>query len=209
MANLCSMSDVYILDKIRSGEWVPSLDTGQVYSTAKKGNLVGSENSRGYITVSRVLLSHVIWVAAHGPIPYGMQLDHISGDKSDNRLCNLRLVSAVENHNLSRAKFTYSQAMEIRRKYAEGAGIMQLSREYGCRHSIISRIVSNQTYTKEITADGVSEDLKEKILTDYLNGANIDLLRSRYGIQQAIVRRVIEDGLNRKKFPVKSQEEKV
>ncbi|MBO5003121.1 hypothetical protein J6C36_02535, partial [Methanocorpusculaceae archaeon] len=62
MANLCSMSDVYILDKIRSGEWVPSLDTGQIYSTAKKGNLKETTNSNGYLTVSRFPVSHIIWV---------------------------------------------------------------------------------------------------------------------------------------------------
>ena len=37
MVILCSAADFYIMEKIRSGEWVPSLDTGEVYSTKKKG----------------------------------------------------------------------------------------------------------------------------------------------------------------------------
>ena len=30
MPELCTMSDVFILNKIKSGDWIPSLDTGEV-----------------------------------------------------------------------------------------------------------------------------------------------------------------------------------
>ncbi len=35
----------------------------------------------------------VLWTTFNGPIPEGMQIDHINGDTQDNRLSNLRLVS--------------------------------------------------------------------------------------------------------------------
>ena len=39
----------------------------------------------------------VVWESAHGPIPDGMQIDHINGIKNDNRLENLRCVTVQQN----------------------------------------------------------------------------------------------------------------
>lgn len=54
---------------------------------------------RGYLTGTihrRPYLAHrVIWVLVHGVEPD--QIDHINGDRADNRLCNLRDVGPVQN----------------------------------------------------------------------------------------------------------------
>lgn len=42
-------------------------------------------------------LHRVLWEEANGPIPEGMQIDHINGDRYDNRLENLRVVTRQEN----------------------------------------------------------------------------------------------------------------
>lgn len=39
----------------------------------------------------------IVWEAANGPIPKGMVIDHINGNRSDNRIVNLRMVTHAEN----------------------------------------------------------------------------------------------------------------
>ena len=39
----------------------------------------------------------LVWEEANGPIPKGMTIDHINGDRFDNDLSNLRVVSQQEN----------------------------------------------------------------------------------------------------------------
>jgi hypothetical protein len=38
----------------------------------------------------------IVWESHHGPIPEGMELHHRNGDKLDNRLENLKLVTRLE-----------------------------------------------------------------------------------------------------------------
>jgi hypothetical protein len=37
------------------------------------------------------------WIYLYGEIPDGMEIDHINGDRGDNRLENLRLATRVQN----------------------------------------------------------------------------------------------------------------
>lgn len=65
------------------------------------GKPAGSPSSKGYLNVrfaKRLHKAHrVVWEMFNGPIPIGMQVDHINGDKTDNRLENLRLATNAEN----------------------------------------------------------------------------------------------------------------
>lgn len=65
------------------------------------GATVGSETVKGYLQVQykkKVYRVHrIIWEIHYGPIPEGMQIDHISHDRKDNRIENLRLVTPLDN----------------------------------------------------------------------------------------------------------------
>lgn len=78
-------------------------DDGRVLN--KWGHRIGSKmKSNGYRYLpynGRLVLEHrFIWEAFHGPIPSGMEIDHLNTIRDDNRLENLRLVTPKENkHN--------------------------------------------------------------------------------------------------------------
>lgn len=88
-------------------------DLGRVKSLRRNGTisneriLKGTKHHTGYVVVQlqkngskkMALVQCLVWEAFNGEKPEGMQVNHINEDKTDNRLCNLNLMTPKENTN--------------------------------------------------------------------------------------------------------------
>ena len=84
------------LDKFKTG------NACNTWNTKFNGKVAGSINkSNGYLRVAinskSYLVHRIVWEMNNGKIPDGMQIDHINHDRTDNRLCNMRLVTGKVN----------------------------------------------------------------------------------------------------------------
>lgn len=75
--------------------------------------LVGTKDSAGYYLASWTLANgkrkfmrvhQIVWATFNGPVPEGFEIDHIDGDKGNNSIGNLRLVSHKSNMKLARER---------------------------------------------------------------------------------------------------------
>jgi hypothetical protein len=90
-------------------EYAP--ETGQLFRklSSAKVEQVRSISSNGYCRVGifgrRIHAHRLIWALVHGKWPAGLDIDHINGIRSDNRLQNLRAVDRSTNlENIKQAK---------------------------------------------------------------------------------------------------------
>ena len=64
----------------------------------RAGTTVGSKGYRTITIKKRRYYEHrIAWYMVTGEDPTGFEIDHINGDKSDNRFCNLRLATCQAN----------------------------------------------------------------------------------------------------------------
>lgn len=72
----------------------------------RKEHILKQQSKRGYMVVSlynngsvkQLLVHRLVWEAFNGPIPKDMEINHLSEDKTDNRLENLSLVTHAQNN---------------------------------------------------------------------------------------------------------------
>lgn len=134
-------------------------------------------NKAGYLVIGttyngkfKLFLVHQIILCKAGYDLTGLTVDHINGNKKDNRLCNLEVVSARENtlravctgtnnrirkarnENSGKTKLTNVDVAYIKYCLNTGAkGVMELADMFKVAHSRISEIKTGKTW-REIKA---------------------------------------------------------
>lgn len=162
-------SEKFFIDKIKNGI-LSVYDDGRVFNN-KTNRFIGSRNSRGYVQISmadknRKDLKHLsvhrlVWTYFNGIIPKDKIINHIDGNKTNNKLSNLELSTASENgthayeYNLNtgtrgqlngNARFKNSEILEIRKLHKNGISGAELTRIYKVSSNTISRIINNKSY---------------------------------------------------------------
>ncbi|MCD6674843.1 MAG: NUMOD4 motif-containing HNH endonuclease [Burkholderiaceae bacterium] len=156
-------------------KWLPVVGFESLYSVSSFGRIKRTANGgraqigrilavqtdkQGYV---RIKLSHngtafprkiyrLVAEAFIGPIPNGMTVNHKNGDKGNNRVENLEIVSRADNvrhafrvlgtasvrgERNPRAILNEERVREIRRRLDDGEGISQVARDVGFnKHTI-------------------------------------------------------------------------
>lgn len=120
-------------------------EAGEIHRTYMNGKVLkvqGRNNGLGYLQIGvdgRTKYFHrVVWEHVNGPVPAGFQIDHINGNKSDNRITNLRIVTKHENmQNQHRAHSRNKTGVKgvywstKRQKYGASIAAFNISRHLG------------------------------------------------------------------------------
>lgn len=119
----------------------------------------------GYLRVKmrsrRWLVHRAVVTAFIGEIPPGLEVNHKNGDKTDNRIDNLEVLTPSENvkHSIAvlktkrapgeqnaNAKLTDAGVLEIRERHADGESAEELAFAYGITRGHVWRLVTRQAW---------------------------------------------------------------
>jgi hypothetical protein len=147
---------------------------GKLRIDTENGTVVGlknSENHKGYLVVkfwhekkSRDYRVHELIAYVGGLDLVGNTVNHINGNKKDNRLINLECISALENHRKAKdtnsflcgsevrgSKLTEDLVNEIRTIYTGKWGEQtEMAKKYGVDQSTVNKILRQKLWKRSV-----------------------------------------------------------
>ncbi len=134
-------------------------DDGSMQKVRGRGIKKTTRSTAGYRQIScygqTFLVHRVVWEAFKGDVPEGLQINHIDGNKANNNLSNLELVTPAENmrhavetglkkgekgESNSMAKLTNEQYLKLIHDIVNGATNQEIANKYGLHPRYISLI---------------------------------------------------------------------
>lgn len=117
----------------------------------------GSNSGVGYLSMkfnNKTMLVHrAIWIWHNGEIPKGFEIDHINGNRKDNRIENLRIVTHQQNQtNMTKAKGVYYN-QKLNKWYAQIITKNGIHKHLGLYETIIDARASYLKAKREVLHD--------------------------------------------------------
>jgi hypothetical protein len=165
-------NELLFLARVEAGELRLDPDTGEIATLGRDGHWrVARPSGDGYVRVvrsfdgaKRTCMAHrLLWAACVGPIGEGLQVNHKSGDRGDNRLSNLEIVTPAENTRHARdvlsrywgaangmCRYSMDQILEIRQRLAAGESRESIAEAYGCSSEYVRLLRDGRRRRKEL-----------------------------------------------------------
>lgn len=170
---MLTKSDKYFLGLVRRKLIEIDYNTGIVYSQLSGYRKpVGAKQSSGYLHMSAgptrnernyILLHRLIWLSVNGEVPDRYEVNHKNGNKRDNRLSNIEIVTRSDNvkhalHTLGKVfgvvlmgggfhgrRTSKAEIDEILALYDSGmTNQSEISRRTGVNRPVVNRIVNKR-----------------------------------------------------------------
>ena len=151
----------YVSDQGRIGVYIPKYNQYRITfdpaSTKQKGHYYEWGLNGSSMPVHRLVAFYFF----NTPLDSNLDVHHINGDKHDNRLCNLEILSRREHHlrdveagrrpsadeiRIQQRKYTPEQVRHMRELYNQGRSMSSIAREYDYQFGTIRQIVKYMTY---------------------------------------------------------------
>lgn len=118
------------------------------------------KSGRGYLQVNlgrknRQYVHRLVFEGFTGEIETGLEINHINGIKTDNRVCNLEKISKQENmrhawnNGLMKSRsFNMEQVAQIKSMALSGIKVDVISKSFGVHAATVYRIISGKSYSR-------------------------------------------------------------
>lgn len=156
--------------------------------------------------IGRTLRVHRLVVQAFiGPIPRDLVVNHKNGERADNRICNLEVITIRENilhawNELRRkptnTKLTEAQVVSLRERRATGEAVKTLAAAYNISGAMVSNIASGKawkhtggprTKSQAPTRSPLTDEQALELIRRFYTGESRRVLATEYGTNRRTV----------------------